>query len=328
MKKIIIYMLILLLPLNVLAYSSKVILGGNTIGINVVSNGVMVVGFYKVDGKYNKGDFKLKEGDYITHIDNKEINSISDINNAIESSKDKTILVTFNRDNKEYKTNLPVIKDNNTYKTGLYLKNEILGSGTLSFIDPETLMFSGLGHEILESSTSKQLKIKSGTIFKNEITSIDKSEVGKPGSKNSKFYYNETYGTIYDNNTHGIYGLYTDKIDNSNIIEVGKKEDLKVGKAVIYTVLDDQTIKEYSIYINKINETSDIKNITFEITDKELLEKTGGVVQGMSGSPIVQNNKLVGVVTHVIVDNPKTGYGLFIETMLETADKIHNSIVN
>ena len=207
------------------------------------------------------------------------------------------------------------------YKTGLYVKDGVTGIGTLTFIDPATNTYGALGHEVLESTTSKIVEVRSGSIFENSITSIDSSANGDPGSKNAKFYYNNIYGDIDKNTKYGIYGTYTKEYDDTSLIEVADSSEVKIGPAVIYTVLEDEKVEKFEIEITKINENSEIKNISFEIIDQELLDKTGGVVQGMSGSPIVQNDKLIGAVTHVVTDNVTTGYGLFITTMLEESEK-------
>lgn len=321
MKKFIVFLCILMMsPLSVFAYSSEVILGGETIGIDIESNGVMVIGFYKIDGKYHKSD--LVEGDVITKIEDTSISSIEDLTNALENYiGEEEIEVTYLRGEKEKTTNISLFLENGVYKTGLYVKDGITGIGTLTFIDPATNTYGALGHEVLESNTSKIVEVKTGTIFRNSITSIDESSNGNPGSKNAKFYYGTTYGDIDKNTKFGIYGTYTDEYDEDKLIEVATPEEVKVGSATIYTVLEDETVEAFEIEITKINENSEIKNISFEITDPVLLEETGGVVQGMSGSPIVQNGKLIGAVTHVVTDNVTTGYGLFITTMLEESEK-------
>lgn len=322
MKKLIVFLcLFALSPLNVLAYSSEVILGGKTIGIDIKSNGVMVIGFYKVDGNYPKTD--LKEGDTIIKIGGTEVNTIKELTNAIEENlnAENIIEITYLREGKEKTTTLKLVKVDNLFKTGLYVKDSITGIGTLTFIDPASNIYGALGHEITESNTSKIIEVKTGTIFRNSIKSISPSTDGNPGSKNAKFYYSTNYGDLVKNTKYGIYGTYKADYDKTKTIEIADKNEVKIGKASIYTVLEGEEIKEYEIEITKINEFSDIKNITFEITDKRLLESTGGIVQGMSGSPIVQNGKLVGAVTHVITDNVKTGYGLFIVTMLEESER-------
>ena len=321
MKKFIVFLCVMLLtPVSVWAYSSEVILGGNTIGIDIESNGVMVIGFYKINGKYHKSD--LVEGDIITKVEDENVANIEDLSLALEKyvNKDK-INITYKRGEKEKTTEIKLFLENGLYKTGLYVKDGITGIGTLTFIDPETGFYGALGHEVLESNTSKIVEVKTGSIFRNSITSIDASVDGNPGSKNAKFYYNTVYGDIFKNTKFGIYGNYTATYDENDLIEIAKPEEVRVGAATIYTVLEDEKVEEFDIEITKINENSDIKNISFEITDKKLLEKTGGVVQGMSGSPIVQNGKLVGAVTHVITDEVTSGYGLFITTMLEESEK-------
>ena len=282
----------------------------------------MVIGFYQINGKYNKGNPELKPGDYITKVNNIDVYTVDDLTSVIEDNISKSgVKITYNRNGKIKTSNLELVKDDNIYKTGLYVKDSITGIGTLSYIDPETKVFGALGHEIVESNTKSTVEIKSGIIFRNYITSIDKSTNGIPGSKNAKFYYDTTYGRIIKNTNVGIYGIYDAMLPQKDLIEVAEPNEVKIGKAYIETVLNGEEIKQYDINITSINENADIKNISFEITDEELLDKTGGVVQGMSGSPIIQNNKIIGAVTHVVIDNPSNGYGIFITTMLEEGEK-------
>lgn len=321
-KKFIVFLcLFALSPLNALAYSNEVILGGKTIGIDIKAEGIMVIGFYKVEGSLPKTS--LKEGDIILKIGNEEVNSINELTKAIENNMDdnNTVEITYKRDKNEKTTTLKLVKQDGMYKTGLYVKDSITGIGTLTFIDPESNIYGALGHEITESNTSKIIEVRTGTIFKNSISSITESIDGKPGSKNAKFYYSKNYGDITKNTKYGIYGTYKDDYNNLEKISIANKDEVKIGKAEIYTVIDGENIEKFDIEITKINENSDIKNITFDIIDEKLINSTGGVVQGMSGSPIVQNGKLVGAVTHVITDNVKSGYGLFIITMLEESER-------
>lgn len=281
----------------------------------------MIIGFYKVDGSLPKTD--LKEGDIILKVGDTEINSINDLTSAMENNlnEDNTVELTYKRNNNTKKTNLKLVKKDNMYKTGLYVKDSITGIGTLTFIDPESNIYGALGHEITESNTSKIIEVKTGSIFKSSISSITESIDGKPGSKNAKFYYNTNYGNIDKNTKYGIYGSYKADYNNAEKINIATKDEVTIGEAEIYTVIDGEKVEKFTIEITKINENSDIKNITFEITDPKLIAATGGVVQGMSGSPIVQNGKLIGAVTHVITDNVKSGYGLFITTMLEESER-------
>jgi len=322
MKKKLIILALLLFPINTLAYSNYIIPGGETLGIEVNSSGVMVIGFYQIKGRYNKGTPVIKSGDYITKINDKEISNIKELTTMIEKSvQEEKVEITFTRNGEEKKSTLELIKEDGVYKTGLYVKDSITGIGTLSYIDPETRIYGALGHEITESNTNSIVEIKDGTIFRNYITGIDKSSNGIPGSKNAKFYYNTQYGTILKNTPVGIYGKYEENLPDKEALEVATKDEVKIGDAEIYTVLEGEKVEKYSINIKSINETSKVKNISFEITDENLITKTGGIVQGMSGSPIIQNGKIIGTVTHVIIDNPLTGYGIFITTMLEEGEK-------
>ena len=306
------------MPLNVLAYSNYVYMGGNTIGIEVNTDGVLVVGFYQINGKYNKSD--LMVGDYIKKVNNTPVNNLNELTNIIEKyANNKEVNIEYKRDNNIYNTTLKLIEDNGIYKTGLYVKDSIMGIGTLTYIDPESLIYGALGHEIVHNGSSKIVEIKNGNIFKNTIVSIDKSSDGYAGSKNAKYYYNTRYGNILKNTNHGIFGKYASNIDDYELVMVS--DDIKIGDAYIYTVLDGNKVEEFKINIIGININSDTKNITFEIVDDRLIKETGGIVQGMSGSPIMQNGNIIGVVTHVIVDNPLTGYGLFITKMLEEGER-------
>ena len=323
MKRLKILLLsLLLIPMNVLAYSDYIIPGGETLGIEINSDGIMVIGFYQIDGKFNKGDPVIKSGDYITEVNGIRVNTVDELTEIVEDNVlEEKVEVTIKRNGKEKTSELSLIKDGEVYKTGLYVKDSISGIGTLSYIDPETKVFGALGHEIIEANTNSLVEIRSGIIFRNYITGIEKSASGVPGSKNAKFYYDTVYGKILKNTNVGIYGLYENEMPDKELYEVGNPEEIKIGDASIYTVLDGENINQYSIEITKIDETSDIKNISFVINDPELIDKTGGVVQGMSGSPIIQNDKIIGAVTHVVIDNPVTGYGIFITTMLEEGEK-------
>ena len=309
------------IPCITFAYSDKVILGGNNIGITVNTKDILVVGFYKVDGKYIGRDAGIKIGDSITKINGTKVNTIPQMIEIINNEmKNNSILITEKRNNQELDLKLNLVEKEDTYKTGLYIKDQITGIGTLTYIDPETNIYGALGHEIINSSNSKLVEISGGKIFKASITGNTKSTITSTGEKNAIFDSNTIYGTIKENTTKGIYGKYSSRSNNEKLIEVADKNEIKLGKAYIYTVLKDNEIGKYEINIININKNSTTKNILFEITDKTLIEKTNGVIKGMSGSPIVQNDKLIGAVTHAIVNDNTKGYGIFITTMLEEGE--------
>lgn len=311
-----------IIPSSVYAYSKYLIPGGENIGIKVNTKGVMVVGVYEVDGTYPATDAGIKIGDIITKVSNNYVDNIDSLINKINESNSNDIKITYVRDQKSYDTSLKLYKDSDVYKTGLYVKDSITGIGTLSFIDPETKLFGALGHEIIEQNTGQMLEIKDGKIFSSSVTNIDRSESGSPGSKNAEFNSNDVEGTIFENTESGIFGEYVDEIPNKEKYKVAEFSDIKTGEAKILTVIEGNQIAEYSINILKLNnsKTSKTKNILFEVTDKTLIEKTGGIVQGMSGSPIIQGDYIIGAVTHVVVDNPLKGYGILITNMLEEAE--------
>ena len=311
---------ILLSPLTALAYSDYIIPGGGNVGIEVNSKGILVVGFYKVNDEYIAKENGFIVGDRIIAVNNDKVENIEEMVDKINNSKNE---ITYTVDRNGTKLNLKVKKliEENIYKTGMYVKDSIIGIGTLTFIDPNTRKFGALGHEILERTTKEKFEIKDGKIFKSDVTGISRSEPGTAGEKNAQYNKNEVYGNINKNTISGIFGDYIDKFPYDTTLKVGTKDDVKEKEAIIRTVINENEIQEYKIKILKVNKNSDTKNILFEITDEQLLNKTGGVVQGMSGSPIIQDNLIVGAVTHVIVNDTKKGYGIFITTMLEESEK-------
>lgn len=318
-KLIFISIMLLTMPINALAYSDYIYASGKSIGINIKLKGIMVVGLYEVNGVSPGVIAKINLGDRIIKVNNNEVNSIKEMTDAITKSNNKdSVEITYLRNNKEYKTNLELINDNGIYKTGLYVKDTISGVGTLTYIDPGTMMYGALGHEIIDKNTKTIVDIDDGKIFKSSVTGITKSTNGNPGSKNALYYNDVVYGNINKNTHSGIFGNFSANTDNLKLYKVSNPV---LGDAKILTVIDSDTIKEYSINITKINEFKETKNILFDITDTELLNKTGGIVQGMSGSPIIQGDNIVGSVTHVVVDNPEKGYGIYITNMLTEAEK-------
>ena len=322
-KKLITFFIVttFIMPQTLFAYSKYILPGGENIGLQINNNGIIVAGFYSIDN-YNPGlDANLQKGDIIRKVNNKSIYKIDDFIASINSSNRKNIKISFERNGKEYETLLNLVVKDDVLKTGLYVKDMVSGIGTLTYIDPNTKLYGALGHEVIESNTGTMIEVKEGKIYSSSVLSIDKSVRGEPGCKNAKIDSNNIYGNIYENTNKGIFGNYTKDIRNDKLYEVANYEEIKLGKAKMITVLNKENKKEYDINIIGVNNNiNDNKNILFEVTDSELLKKTGGIVQGMSGSPIVQEGKIVGAVTNVIVNNPKKGYGILITSMLEEAE--------
>lgn len=324
LKKLIITLLLALtiIPTNTLAYSNEIIASGENIGISLNSKGVLIVGTYEINGTNIADKAGLKKGDIIQSINNEKIDNIEEMASKINENADNPLTIKYMRNGKEKETTLTLYKDENgIYKTGLYVKDSVTGIGTLTFIDPNTKKFGALGHEIEEQTTGQILEIKDGKIFKTTVTGIIPSTDGTPGEKKAEYNPENIEGTVNENTTQGIFGTYNGEITNQKKYKVATPNEVKTGNAKIMTVLNGDDIKEYNVKINQIIDLkSNNKNFVFEITDNELKNKTGGIIQGMSGSPIIQGKNIVGAVTHVVVDNPLKGYGIFITNMLEEAE--------
>ena len=313
----------LIIPTYVLAYSDRIIAGGENIGIELNSSGIIIVGTYSINNINPAKEAGLQNGDKIIKINNKDVDNISNMLSVIEESNNKEKLsITYLRGTKENTANIKLVKsDDNIYKTGLYVKDSITGVGTLTYIDPNTKLFGALGHEIIEKNTGQKLEIKDGKIYSSTVTGVTRSSIGSPGEKNARYDSSKVFGKVFENTNKGIFGTYTSEIPNKNLYSVAKVEDISTGKASIFTVIDNDKVEEFTINILKINKNDSVtKNILFEVTDERLLQVTGGIVQGMSGSPIIQGKNIIGAVTHVVVDDPTKGYGIFITKMLEEAE--------
>ena len=317
MKKLSFIILLLLFPLQVFAYSNKLIVKGNPIGIEIHSNGVYIIDFYKINNHYIGKEAGFRIGDQILEVNHQKINSINELNKEI--NKEENYTVTIKRNNQIKEIDIVPKKENNVLKTGLYVKDEINGIGTLSYIDPETKIYASLGHEILESSSMQLFDTSHGYIYEAELNGIKKSKDGLIGEYQASFN-NQILGTINNNDKTGIFGKYQDPLKEETLIEVASKDEILKGTAYIRMNMGEE--KDYEINILSISEKDPVKNIFFEIKDDALLQETGGIVQGMSGSPMIQNNKIIGVVNYVVINEPNKGYGIFIETMLEEGDKL------
>ena len=308
--------------------SLKLYPGGIPFGIKFMTEGVLVVGFCDLQSNNKKvnpsSEAGLKTGDRILSIDGVSVESAEDLTKIVEKSEGRSLKIVYTRDGKTQSTTLTPIfcQSEGAYKTGIYVKDSGAGIGTVSYINPKDLSFGGLGHGICEGESGCLVPISKGSVVDVEINGVKKGEAGEPGELKG-YFSSGRVGALLTNNDCGVFGSFAQKPDGlpCEPINIGLKEDLKVGKAYIYTTLEGDTPQKYEIEISNINRSETRgKCFTVTVTDKALLEKTGGIVQGMSGSPIIQNGKLVGAVTHVLINDPTTGYGIFIENMLNAAN--------
>ena len=307
----------------------EVIPGGNCIGVKLSSKGVLVVGFSDiiVDGSSVESPAKkvgIEIGDLITKINNIEIESTSSLIKTLKDINKEKVTVELIRNNEMLTRDINLIKeDSNIYKIGLWIRDTTAGVGTLTFYDEKTGKFGALGHPVTDGDTNKLFDIKKGDLIESSIISIKKGEKGDPGELRGIFLNgNEPLGEIKKNTECGIFGECSQKLMEQNKgkkIKVGFRDEIKEGKAKIIATIDENPPQEYDIEIVKLYPQSEIdaKSMLIKITDERLLNKTGGIVQGMSGSPIIQDNKLVGAVTHVLINKPDIGYGIYIDWMLQ-----------
>ena len=307
-------------------YAVDVYLGGQSIGIKLDYDGVLITGTYdiSIDNKtYNPSSDGFKKGDLIIKINNESVETIQELSHAIEKdlNSDMTLNLTIKRQNDILKKQLHYQYINNEFSTGLYVQDGMSGIGTVTCYLLLSHKFAALGHMMGDAENRSILK--NGTIYDSYIKNIRPSLKGDPGEKIAEIGDIEL-GKVYDNNQLGIYGTYNPEILSSlDIISTANKNDVKKGNAYFLTVIEGDEIKKCDIEITSINLNAKdgLKGITFKVTDKQLLNQCNGIVQGMSGSPIIQDGKLVGAVTHVLVNDPTRGYGIFIENMLEAAEK-------
>ncbi len=300
--------------------------GGSPVGVKLLTDGVMVVRTAEVtDGVSPASEAGICSGDNIISANGEEIGSSARLSEIIESSEGEPITFEIMRNGRSFETTVtPVYSENDgVYKAGLWIRDSTAGVGTLTFIDPETGIFGALGHPISDSDTLTTLPLGSGEIVDVVITGYDKGTRGCPGELYGTFVSGLASGTIELNCEQGIFGTMTYP-SRQEAIPIAYKAEVRAGAATILTTIDGSTPQEFGIEIERVtlSPTAKSKNIVIRVTDPELLELTGGIVQGMSGSPIIQDGKLVGAVTHVFVSDPTRGYGIFIENMLEATESL------
>jgi len=312
----------------------KVIPGGQTIGVKIHSDGILVVGHHLVqvspDKKISPGEqADLRLGDLIVKINGKPVRDASKVAGIVAEAGEagKPLDLTVRRGDKTIRTQVAPAFDVNdrAWRLGIYIRDSAAGVGTLTFYAPEERRFGALGHVISDMDTRTPIVPRGGEVVHSSVSSISKSQHGEPGEKRAHFFKEHVVlGTIEKNTQFGIFGRM-DKLPEHGFtrepIPVAFADEVKEGPAEIYTVVDGQKVEKFSIEIVHAarQTTPATKGLIIKITDPRLLERTGGIVQGMSGSPIIQNGKLVGAVTHVFVNDPTSGYGCYIEWMLQDA---------
>jgi len=302
---------------------------GNLFGIRIYTDGVMIIAITDVDGSSGTvspaRSSGLVKGDVIVSIDGVNVYSNEQVSNIIEKSNGSKMEFTVLRENKKMTVYLTPVKSVETglYRAGLWVRDSSAGIGTLTFYSPSTGIICGLGHGICDSDTGVLLPLNSGQLVGAKLISLEKGRVGAPGELKGRFT-SDIIASL-DKNCHmGVYGSLLCDIKLSDLTRIALKQEIIDGPAQILCTVDDSGPTAYSCTVKrKINaNNSDTQNLIVSVTDERLLQKTGGIIQGMSGSPILQNGKLIGSVTHVLIDDPTTGYGIFAENMLESAQSV------
>lgn len=295
-----------------------IVLGGNAVGIKLLATGVLVVGV-------DRESIGVEVGDIILEVNATKIESNDELIKFVENSNGNDLKLKINRQGKEIQLLVSPQYDelSKAYKLEMWVKDSSAGVGTITFFDRNSGKFGALGHAVTETKENYILPITTGGVTKTEIYSLKKGVAKFPGELKGTLT-NDTLGDIAGNTDKGVYGsIYNKEEIKNKSIKIMPKTQIKEGKASIFCTLDDNQVNEYEIKIEKVLLTSTgNKNMIIKITDENLLNKTGGIVQGMSGSPIVQDGKLVGAITHVFLNDPTKGYGVFIENMIEDMEKV------
>ncbi|MFB1050413.1 SpoIVB peptidase [Paraliobacillus sp. JSM ZJ581] len=311
----------------------KVVPGGQSVGVKLQTLGVLVVGHHLIEtkaGEKSPGeDAGLQVGDVILKINNQEVKQMEEITPFVKQAGEKgeAVQLLIKRGDKTMEKKLfPALdKNEQAYRIGLYIRDSAAGIGTMTFYDPKTKKYGALGHVISDMDTKKPIQIHNGSIVRSSITNIQKGNNGVPGEKQASFdEENQPLGSIVKNSPFGVFGEINQKLQDSNWnkpMPIALSHQVEEGEAQILTVVDGEKVEAFDIEIvNSVEQNNPAtKGMIIKITDKELLDKTGGIVQGMSGSPIIQKGKIIGAVTHVFVNDPTSGYGIHIEWMLQEA---------
>ena len=316
--------------------NTEVIPIGKIIGLKLYTNGVLVVGMSEIEDVNHKKErpfenLDIQEGDTILKVNDLEIQTIENLQKEINASKGENINLTLLKEDGSIETSniKPVQVSNKEYKLGLWVKDAATGVGTLTYYEPTTKSFAALGHGITDNDTDSLINIESGNVVTSRVISIQKGEQGKPGEIRGSIINQPTIGTVYKNTDFGIYGELTNlsnlNIDYNKKIQIALRNEIKIGNAKMLCSVDGKETKEYDIKIEKIYDSNNTNNksMMIEVTDEELIGKTGGIIRGLSGAPIIQDGKFVGAVTNVLVNSPTKGYAIFADMMIKEMNKIN-----
>lgn len=313
--------------------NTEVVAGGIAVGVSMDTRGIMVLGTGYVNGTGNKvyepAKGILQSGDMILQAGGKSLKNKEDLMKAVEENGEKSMDFLVDRNGVQQTVEItPVFsQEDNSCKIGIWVRDSTQGIGTVTFFNPETNGFGALGHGVYDVDTQELMQIKNGQITQSSIIDVKKGEKGEPGALTGNVGRDLVLGSISINTEVGIYGKVEkgkESYFTGQKLPIALQQDIQEGKATILSNIEGEEVKEYDIEIENVNRYSknESKGMVIKITDKELLSKTGGIVQGMSGSPIIQNGKIVGAVTHVFVNEPTKGYGIFIENMLKQESTI------
>lgn len=302
---------------------------GKAIGMKLYTDGVLVVGMSEINGKKPYENSGIQEGDRIIKVNDEEIEGTDDLIETINQSKGNVLEITYKRDEDTMTTSIEPVKTNeDEYKLGLWVRDAAAGVGTMTFYEPSSGMFAALGHGITDIDTSELISIASGELVTTQILSIVKGESGVPGEVRGTIEKGISLGSISKNTKYGVYGKITNQIrlniNATSQMEVALRSEIKTGEAQILCQLDNGNVEAYDIEIQKLflNNNEDNKSMMIKVTDERLLEKTGGIIQGMSGAPIIQNGKFIGAVTHVLINDPTAGYAVFADIMIKQLKEV------
>ncbi|WP_191399630.1 SpoIVB peptidase [Flavonifractor sp. An306] len=300
---------------------------GRAVGIKLFSDGVMVVGFSEVVSDQGRSiparDCGLKEGDIITHINQEEVDTIEDVQNVLQEVGGASMSIRALREEETVQFTAQAVQcsSDGQYKLGAWIRDSMAGIGTITFWDPQSGVFGALGHGINDVDTAQLMPLQSGSILYSDVADVKKGEKGEPGELKGAFQVNRDLGELYANTPGGVFGTLSDSsfLPDVQPVEVANRDEVHTGAAVIRSNVAGDAVEEYTVEIIRMfpQNREDTRNLMLKVTDKRLLETTGGIVQGMSGSPILQDGKLVGAVTHVLVNDPTQGYGILAENMLQ-----------